>query len=113
MVQLGLYPFFNEDDMISKTQVSEDYYKLAANYVPTRTGKEKTYTEEDIKMPKNPYGISKLVCEEIIKNFCKNNINVLRDEIKRICVENFTSKEIQDKFKKTYKNRYFILTNKK
>lgn len=48
MVQLGLYPFFNEDDMISKTQVSEDYYKLAANCVPTRTGKEKTYTEEEM-----------------------------------------------------------------
>jgi hypothetical protein len=47
------------------------------------------------------------------EHFCKNNIDVLRDEIKRICVENFTSKEIQDKFKKTYKNRYFILTNKK
>ena len=32
---------------------------------------KKRYSEEDIKMPKNPYGISKLVCEEIIKNFCK------------------------------------------
>lgn len=36
---------------------------------------KKKYSEEDIKMPNNPYGISKLVCEEIIKNFCKNNIN--------------------------------------
>lgn len=36
---------------------------------------KKKYSEEDIKMPNNPYGISKLVCEEIIKSFCKNNIN--------------------------------------
>jgi len=36
---------------------------------------KKRYAEDDIKMPKNPYGISKLVCEEIIKNFCKKNIN--------------------------------------
>lgn len=36
---------------------------------------KKKYSEEDIKMPNNPYGISKLACEEIIKNFCKNNIN--------------------------------------
>ena len=33
MVELGLYPFFTEDDMISKTQVDEEYYRLATKYV--------------------------------------------------------------------------------
>jgi hypothetical protein len=33
MVELGLYPFLDEDSMISKTQVSEEYYRLAAKYV--------------------------------------------------------------------------------
>jgi len=33
MVELGLYPFLDEDSMIAKTQVSEEYYRLAAKYV--------------------------------------------------------------------------------
>jgi hypothetical protein len=33
MVELGLYPFLTEDDMTEKTQVSEEYYRLAAKYV--------------------------------------------------------------------------------
>jgi hypothetical protein len=33
MVELGLYPFLDEDSMTAKTQVSEDYYSLAAKYV--------------------------------------------------------------------------------
>lgn len=33
MVELGLYPFLTEDDMTAKTQVSEEYYRLAAKYV--------------------------------------------------------------------------------
>jgi hypothetical protein len=33
MVELGLYPFLDEDSMTAKTQVSEDYYRLAAKYV--------------------------------------------------------------------------------
>jgi hypothetical protein len=48
MVELGLYPFFTEDDMIEKTQVSEDYYKLAAKYVLGRAPESKPYAPEDL-----------------------------------------------------------------
>jgi len=42
--------------------------------------------------------------------FCKENIEILKDEITRLCSFGLTdSKEIQNKIKKTYKNRYFIL----
>lgn len=33
MVELGLYPFLTEDDMTAKTQVNEEYYRLAPKYV--------------------------------------------------------------------------------
>jgi hypothetical protein len=48
MVELGLYPFFTEDDMIEKTQVSEDYYKLASKYVLSRAPESKPYAPEDL-----------------------------------------------------------------
>ena len=44
------------------------------------------------------------------KQFCLNNIHILREEKKRIDMNNID--EFLEKIKKTYKNRYFI-TNKK
>jgi hypothetical protein len=40
MVELGLYPFLDEDSMIAKTQVSEEYYRLAAKYVKSHSENE-------------------------------------------------------------------------
>jgi len=46
-------------------------------------------------------------------NFCNANIDGLKTEIGRLMENGFIdAKLIQEKFKKTYKNRYFILTNK-
>jgi hypothetical protein len=46
------------------------------------------------------------------EEFCKNNIDLLKIEIKNICKNNLIDhKDIENKFKKTYKNRYFIITN--
>ena len=45
--------------------------------------------------------------------FCKEKIEVLKEEVVRLCKSGFTNhNEIKDKIKKTYKNRYFILVNK-
>jgi signal recognition particle GTPase len=46
------------------------------------------------------------------KNFCETHINILREEIIRLVheEETMTSEKISDKIKKTYKNRYFILS---
>ena len=45
-------------------------------------------------------------------NFCKNHVNLLREEIVRITQTNpnVCAKLISAKFKKTYKNRYYIFS---
>ena len=46
------------------------------------------------------------------EDYCKNNIDLLKIEIKNICKNGLVnSNDIEYKFKKTYKNRYFIITN--
>jgi hypothetical protein len=43
--------------------------------------------------------------------FCENNVFVLRTEIQRMVGENIMNKnDISDKIKKTYKNRYYMIT---
>ena len=45
--------------------------------------------------------------------FCKEKIEILKEEVNRLCKAGFIdSNEIKDKIKKTYKNRYFILVTK-
>jgi hypothetical protein len=46
-------------------------------------------------------------------NFCTINVELLQTEIIRLCNEStIDSSELTDKIKKTYKNRYFIITRK-
>ncbi len=43
--------------------------------------------------------------------FCQENINLLQEEVSRLCKCGFTDKnDIKNKVKKTYKNRYFIIS---
>ena len=43
--------------------------------------------------------------------FCKNNTKIVVEEIKYFLSQNISEKdEIERKIKKTYKNRYFLLT---
>ena len=43
--------------------------------------------------------------------FCQENIKLLQEEVSRLCKSGFTDKnEIKSKVKKTYKNRYFIIS---
>jgi len=45
--------------------------------------------------------------------FCKENLDLLKEEVSLLCKNGFTnSEEIKQKIKKTYKNRYFILISK-
>jgi len=42
--------------------------------------------------------------------FCKNNIEILKEEVKLLCKNGLTnSEQIKQKLKKTYKNRYFLI----
>jgi hypothetical protein len=46
-------------------------------------------------------------------DFCKNNIELLKEEVQKLCNNGFNdSNEIKQKIKKTYKNRYFLIINK-
>ena len=43
--------------------------------------------------------------------FCQDNIKLLQEEVSRLCKNGFTDKnDIKSKVKKTYKNRYFIIS---
>ena len=45
--------------------------------------------------------------------FCKQNIDLLKEEVYNLCKNGFTnSNEIKQKIKKTYKNRYFLIISK-
>jgi hypothetical protein len=45
--------------------------------------------------------------------FCKNNMELLKEEVQTLCSNGFTdSNEIKQKIKKTYKNRYFLIISK-
>lgn len=47
-------------------------------------------------------------------NFCKENTSILKQEICKLVKQNFTDVNmIQEKMKKTYKNRYFMIINNK
>ena len=48
-------------------------------------------------------------------DFCLNHVTLLEIEIRRLCscYTNITSNDMIDKIKKTYKNRYFIITRQK
>lgn len=46
-------------------------------------------------------------------DFCKTNMDVLKKSVEELCKQGLSdSDEVKQKIKKTYKNRYFILTNK-
>ena len=43
--------------------------------------------------------------------FCDEQVALVRLEIRRLMVQNISGEKMSEKFKKTYKNRYFILHN--
>lgn len=43
-------------------------------------------------------------------DFCETNVEIIRDEVAKMCFGELSVDEIIQKFKKTYKNRYFIIS---
>ena len=101
------------------------YFRKKNNNVHTESNKKETTIKK-----RNYISMNKVVIEEMDKHiragimrkedytpangytdFCKLHDNLLDIEKKRINLEcNIVNDKILDKFKKTYKNRYFILT---
>jgi len=63
--------------------------------------------DEDIKLSLNNENYKP---SEGFVYFCKNHIELLKEQINIFCKNGFAnSKEIKEKIKKTYKNRYFLI----
>jgi hypothetical protein len=62
---------------------------------------------------KNNIGNQNFKPSDGFDNFCKENIELLKNEVARLIEFNIKEpKEIKNKIKKTYKNRYFMIINK-
>ena len=108
--------------------IKEKMFKSARYYF-----RKKSLVKKEEKKRRKYIGINKqILCvidEDITHNmrlkimkpsdhfeiFCKNNEELIKEEIKRInqtkISEPFTEEMIKDKIKKTYKNRYFIINS--
>lgn len=103
--------------------ILEKMYKSARYYFRKKSTEKKAPIERREYIPTSKelrdamdYHIIKNIKNENYKpsdgfdDFCKNNIKLLTDEIKQICKSGIDdSLEIKNKFKKTYKNRYFMI----
>jgi hypothetical protein len=109
-----------EGDILDKMYKSARYYfrkKSTEKKEPTQRCKYTSISknlimamDNDIKSEMN--NTEYKPSEGFIK-FCKNNIDLLKENISILCQNGLKdSEEIKNKFKKTYKNRYFLLTNK-
>jgi len=105
---------------------------LSKMYKSARYYFRKKSTEKKAPKPRNLYiGLEKQILDAIdlnittlmkepnfkpsvgFDNFCNNNIDLLKEEVKKLYREGLTSSDdIKKKIKKTYKNRCFILISK-
>ena len=104
--------------------VLDKMFKSARYYFRNKTNEKKEPQQRRVYV-----GVQKefldAIDEHIIENnnckpsdgfalFCQEKIDVLKEEVNRLCKAGITNHiEIKDKVKKTYKNRYFMLTNNK
>jgi hypothetical protein len=106
-----------EGDILDKMYKSARYYfrkKSTEKKAPSER-REYISTSKELRDAMD-YHIIKNIKTENYKpsdgfdDFCKNNITLLAEEIKHLCNSGIAdSNEIKNKFKKTYKNRYFMI----
>jgi hypothetical protein len=115
LIELGY-----EGDVIDKM------YKSARYYFRKKSPEKKTPVQRRIYVSVSKELIAAMddhISREIYRDdykpsdafddFCKNNIDLLKENITILCKNGVTdSGEIKKKIKKTYKNRYFIFVNK-
>jgi hypothetical protein len=115
LVALG-YP--NEDDIVDdKMFKSARYYFRKKSAVKSEPKQRRQYIgvdhelleTMDIHIRTNIYNDDYKPKTAFVM-FCKENEDVLRQTIEKMSISD--AKMIQDKIKKTYKNRYFMLTSK-
>jgi hypothetical protein len=100
-------------DVISKMYKSSRYYFRNKTHHDTKTRRKYISLDHDIIYAMDEHihinyylpGYKPSIAYE---QFCIEYETLLHEEIERLLQENITDTDIQEKFKKTYKNRYYL-----
>lgn len=109
-----------EGDIMDKMFKSARYYFRKKSNVKNEPKERRQYITFDNKLldAMDKHILQNLKNEEYqpktgFTNFCKENETLVRENVAKLYENGLTdSKTIEDKFKKTYKNRYFMITRK-
>lgn len=109
-----------EGDIFDKMFKSARYYFRKKDVQKKEPAKRRVYVglQKEVldamdKHIKSNIGTGILKPSDGFEQFCKENVNLLKDEVAALCKCNITDPdEIRGKIKKTYKNRYFLVISK-
>ena len=109
-----------DGDIIDKMFKSARYYFRKKNNENNEPQKRRVYigVQKDLLDSMDEHIISNINNKDYKPSegfslFCKEKIELLKEEVNNLCKAGFTDHiEIKDKIKKTYKNRYFMLVKK-
>lgn len=101
MYKAGRY-YFRKKDFSETAQPQErrNYVSMEHEVLSAMVSHIHTIMNNEDFTPANGYG-----------NFCQTNIELLREEVKRLCeAGQIDGQSLAAKIKKTYKNRYFMIS---
>ena len=109
-----------DGDIIDKMFKSARYYFRKKSTEKKAPAKRRIYvgSQKDLLEAMDEHIKSNILTGEFkpsdgFDEFCKKNIDILKDQINILCQSGLTdSNEIKAKIKKTYKNRYFLIISK-
>lgn len=109
-----------EGDVISKMYKAARYYFRKKPQVKADPKKRRKYIsmDQDLIINMDQHIIRNMLNKEYTPSngyseFCKFHTDLIKQEINRMIELNISTDEISHKFKKTYKNRYFIISRNK
>jgi hypothetical protein len=109
-----------DGDIIDKMFKSARYYFRKKSTEKKTPAKRRIYvgSQKDLLEAMDEHIKSNILTGEFkpsegFDEFCKKNIDILKEQVNMLCQSGFTdSNEIKSKIKKTYKNRYFLIISK-
>ena len=107
-----------DGDILDKMFKSARYYFRKKSTEKSEPQARRTYigTQKDLLEAMDEHIMINIVKPDYkpsvaFNEFCQENIKLLQEEVNRLCKSGLTDKnEIKSKVKKTYKNRYFIIS---